>query len=283
MGLNKIKGKLIDIYDRWTAKNCMVSIGDVMNCRGNIEHNQFLVSTRVLDIEDYCEKGIKNFKWQNTVSRAAYGESHREDDGNKAFSNLIRSYVENGYDSSSIFTLDENGRLLDGNHRMGMNIYTGVSLINVRILKRKSKNPKTIDWYLAKKIDSSFIQTVLDKFDSIQELLVMTGNTFSAIVKDVDDFDDYDSLVQIKRTRRFSDVTSKIMWGGYNLPENGVLIQFTLDDPAYKFVDGNLISMRIEEIKKIIRARCGSDDRIQMCRNCKEGKVIFDALEQYFE
>jgi hypothetical protein len=61
------------------------------------------------------------------------------------------------------------------------------------------------------------------------------------------------------------------------------LIQFTLDDPDYKYVGGNLISMRIEEIKEIIRDRCESDDTIQISRNCKEGKEIFDALEQYLD
>jgi hypothetical protein len=70
--------------------------------------------------------------------------------------------------------------------------------------------------------------------------------------------------------------------GGYDLPEEGVFIQFTLDNPDYKYVNGDLISMRCEEIKKIIDIRCGTDNGILLSRNCKEGKEIFDICSQYF-
>ena len=69
-----------------TAQSCSASIGDIMNLRRNVEHNQFLATTRYLDIKDYVEYNKQTFVWQNTVSRAAYGNKHREEEGNTAFS-----------------------------------------------------------------------------------------------------------------------------------------------------------------------------------------------------
>ncbi len=131
MALRKLKNTLINSYDRFTSQTATISIGDIINQRIDIENNQFLLTTILLDIEDYCNRGIQSFNWQNTISRKAYGEKHREQDGNKAFSRLIKSYQEKGYDLSSFFTVDSDLRLLDGNHRMGMNLFMGIAAINV--------------------------------------------------------------------------------------------------------------------------------------------------------
>ena len=50
-----IKKMLVDLYDSRTAQSCSASIGDIMNLRRNVEHNQFLATTRYLDIKDYVE------------------------------------------------------------------------------------------------------------------------------------------------------------------------------------------------------------------------------------
>jgi len=182
MALRKIKSALINLYDRLTAKTATISIGDIVNQRTDIENNQFLLTTRLLDIEDYCERGIETFNWQNTISRKAYGERHREQDGNNAFSKLINSYQERGYDSSSYFVVDPDLRLLDGNHRMGMNLYMGIDKINVHVLKRKSRNPRAVDWYLKVGLDTEFIKSVINKYKNLQQRMMDTGNVFCAIV-----------------------------------------------------------------------------------------------------
>ena len=74
MTIKKIIYAMIHIYDRLTYKTATISIGDIVNQRTDIENNQFLLTTRLLDIEDYCEKGIQTFNWQNAISRKAYGE-----------------------------------------------------------------------------------------------------------------------------------------------------------------------------------------------------------------
>ena len=61
-----IKKMLVDLYDSRTAQSCSASIGDIMNLRRNVEHNQFLATTRYLDIKDYVEYNKQTFVWQKT-------------------------------------------------------------------------------------------------------------------------------------------------------------------------------------------------------------------------
>lgn len=59
--------KLLIYMIKELQKKCSASIGDIMNLRGkNIEHNQFLATTRYLDIKDYIENNEQSFIWQNT-------------------------------------------------------------------------------------------------------------------------------------------------------------------------------------------------------------------------
>ena len=279
MALNKIKAALVQLYDRLTAQKATISIGDIVNQRTDIESNQFLLTTRLLDIEDYCERGIKSFNWQNSISRKAYGEKHREQDGNNAFTRLIESYKEKGYDPNSYFVVDQDIRLLDGNHRMGMNLYMGTDTINVRVLKRKSRNPKAIDWYLTVGLDSKFIRNVVDKFALIQQRMMDSGNVFCAIVSDENLAKDITSLTRDARTDNYNGLPNGTKWGGYELPSEGVLIRFTLHEPNYYISNGFVYSKRAEEIKRVIDARI--DTPAVVSRSCLEGKELFSVVEQY--
>ena len=53
--------------------------------------DRFLATTRYLDIKDYVEYNKQTFVWQNTVSRAAYGNKHREEEM------CIRDRVQRGH------------------------------------------------------------------------------------------------------------------------------------------------------------------------------------------
>lgn len=210
-----IKKMLVDLYDSRMAQSCSASIGDIMNLRRNVEHNQFLATTRYLDIKDYVKYNKQTFVWQNTISRAAYGNKHRKEEGNIAFSKLITSYQSKGYDPSSLFIVDEDMRLLDGNHRMGMNLYTDQHKINVRVLKRKSKNPSNLDWYLQKKISTDFLKKVYNAYLQIQEWLIETGDTFCCIVPENEKLSELDLMVNIKSVHRYRLQSPLFVGGGY--------------------------------------------------------------------
>ena len=281
MAFGKLKAKLLNIYDYFTEKRATISIGDIVNIRTEIENNQFLLITRLLDIEDYKLKGITSFNWQNTISRKAYGNKHREQDGNRAFEELIKSYSEKGYDPSSYFVVDRDLRLLDGNHRMGMNLYMGIDTINVRVLKRKSRNLKSVDWYLSAGLDTSFIDAVTNRLIEIQKLMVDTGNVFCAIVTDKMIAKDLSFLVNVKKIDDFSDIPQSTVLGNHTLPTQGVFLRFTLNDPRYYLENGKAYSKRVEEIQKIIGNR--TTDTFIISRNCLEGKQLYELIRTYLK
>ncbi len=281
MAFGRIKVKLIKIYDSITEKKATISIGDIVNIRTEIENNQFLLITRLLDIEDYKVKGISSFNWQNTISRKAYGNEHREQDGNRAFEELIKSYSKKGYDPSSYFVVDRDLCLLDGNHRMGMNLYMGIDTINVRVLKRKSRSLKSIDWYLSAGLDTSFIEAVNNRLIEIQNVMVDTGNVFCAIVSDKIIAKDLSFLVIIKKMNDFSEIPHNTVWGSYSLPSQGLFLRFTLNDPQYYIKNGNAYSKRIEEIRKVIGKRTA--DSFVISRNCLEGKQLYELIRPYLK
>lgn len=134
-----------------------------------------------MDIKDYVEYNKQTFACQNTVGRVAYGNEHWEEEGNKAFSRLIKSYQSKGYDSNSLFIVDKDMNPLDGNHRMVMNLYADQHRINIRVLK--SKDPDNLDCYLQKNI-IGFLEKVYDAYLQVQEWLIETGDTFCCIVSE---------------------------------------------------------------------------------------------------
>lgn len=276
-----IKKMLLNIYNGLTSHYAVVSIGDIMNMRGNLGNNQFLTVTRLMDVEDYCDRGIKGFYWQNTVSRKAYGEKHEEEKGNKEFEELIESYKEKGYDESSVFTLDADGRLLDGNHRMGLNIYYGVNEVKARIVKRHITVHDKLDWYFLNGIDTEYINSVIKRYEQVQRKLVDSGCVFSLVLTQNTDLKGCEMLINIKNTVNYSS-DKEICFDGITFPKDGVLIQFTLSKPEYYYKKGEMISKRAEEIENVISKRIGKETNFYISKNCKFGKMVFDRLSGGF-
>lgn len=170
--LGKIFGVLIRFYDKMTATGCEVSVGDIILKRAELDHCQFLLTTRKLDVAAYVSGRDKTFPHQNTVSRAVFGAAHKEEWGNMHFTNLIGSYQTEGYDSTSLLTVEKECRLIDGNHRMGVNLFMGIERLNVRFLKRSSGFPRNLDRYFKLGINSNFLVEVYVEFCNIQKWLL---------------------------------------------------------------------------------------------------------------
>lgn len=83
--LRKCHFLLLKVYDCLTSKQCEVSVGDIILQRAQLDHCQFLLITRYLDVAAFVSGRDKSFIYQNTVSRAVWGISHKEERGNKHF------------------------------------------------------------------------------------------------------------------------------------------------------------------------------------------------------
>lgn len=93
---------------------------------------------------------------QNTVSCKTYGVAHKEECGNRSFAALIESYKKNGYNPSSIVTVDSDMTLMDCNHRMGLNLYEKIEKVNVRRVHRRPPYQYGVDSFYALGLETAF-------------------------------------------------------------------------------------------------------------------------------
>lgn len=262
------------LYDDCTQLYAECSIGDIVLQRGVIQNNQLLLTSRLCDVTNFYRYKDKTFYYQTTISRKSYGYRYDEEKHNKAFCDLINSYKEYGYNPSSRITVDKNLTLMDGNHRIGLNIYEGIIRINIRCVRRQSKFPFGIDWYYKVGLSSLFIQELRTKFFEIQNWLIETGNTFcmyiskDSINKDIKVTDDVYGICNVLRIKKTA------------LGE--VICQFSMQNPKYVVINNSVISKRAIEIFQILKTRYGKEIEIVVSRNCIEGKKMFDIHKKDF-
>lgn len=271
--IEKLYGAILELRDNISAENSEASVGDIILQRAELEHCQFLLTTRKMDIEAYCSGEDKTFPFQNTVSRAIYGIEHEEELGDRQFAELIQSYKENGYNPSSYLTVDNDCRLIDGNHRMGMNLYMGIERFNIRLLKRESVNKKNLDRYFELGLSTSFIKRVFDESQRIQEWLIKTGNTFCCMIQGECEKDDISLISDI-------EMMATVLKKEETTDRNGVsvLIQFSLIEPRYRIREKRLESQRAFEIERLLKQRAdkyGLYSLIRVSKSCLEGKEIW--------
>lgn len=240
-------------------------IGDILLLRDVPSQNQLLLTSRLMDVEDYLSGKDKSFLWQNTISYKAYGEKHREEDGNRSFRALIESYLKDGYHKDSFVTCDKKMNLFDGNHRMGLHIHEGIENVNVRRIHRIINFEYGGDWYYRVCLDTTFMNSIYKRFEGIQSWLIESGNTFCVKVKA--------SGVVLNNIE--SDMTHLCKVLRVFRTEDGSIIQFAMNEPNYAVVNGKLVSLRAQRIASIMNKRWGENAEIVVSDNCMEGKILF--------
>lgn len=276
MKIKKVLHWSIGVFDKITAREARASIGDILAKRDLIEHNQFLATTRIMDIENYCDNDEKSFYYQNTISSKAYGNNHDERLGNDRFVNLIESYKKNGYDNNSLLVVDKDLRLLDGNHRLAMNYYTNNYDIVVKVLKRKSRNPNGIQWYRDVGLEEVFIQCVLDRYDAIQKELFDVGQVFCGLLYDksmVKEISDISSRVVVDE---ISITQENLNWMNERINKYSYLIRFTPKNPCFSVKNGMVFSKTVE---RMVRKK----PNVIMSHNCSEGQKMFELVKPYIK
>lgn len=282
-------GKKIGIYQlyskwmRWRDNiacerfNCC--LGDILLQRDVPNSHHLLITSRLLDVEEYLEKGNESFPYQNAISYKTYGNNHQEEVGNKAFKSLIESYKKNGYRTDSYVTLDRDMILFDGNHRMGLQIYEKLERVSARMLKRSIKFEYSGDWYYRVGMPTIFMEKIYSRYEEIQKWLIEKGMTF-CVLSDVKSADREDLINDTKHLATVLDV--HLFDNQINYQQNslhgGVLIQFSCMQPEYISYKGNLISKRAKKIQAILESRL-PNQKIIVSNNCMEGMEIFNIVK----
>lgn len=263
---------ILNLYDFLTAEVCIISIGDILLKRANIDSCQFTTSTRFLDVNKYYSNTDKTFPYQNMVSRKVWGAEHKEEKGNKEFESLIKSYEKNGFYIESLFEVDLDFVLLNGTHRSACNLYFGYDIIKVKHLKRWIPRSHNVYHQLALNLKSDFYKEVFEAYENIQDKLIKTGNTFVILVNEEDYPKVYFELrhvVNILRVSKFKSIDEDI-------PFDGMLIQCSISCPNYYSKNGIITSKYAQKLKEMYQKIF---PKVIVSTSCYEGKLLFQKIK----
>lgn len=157
----------------------MMSVRDVFFMQfDKQELKRYDIVVRYLAIEHHLGVNDDGFdlyrKMQNARIREGYGE-----EAERQFRALIDSYQKNGYERASHIVVDKNLSLIDGSHRIALNIYFGIEEINVLVLPTEKLVDYTIDWFF----QNGFTDTEIDRILAKGKELTEKANTgFSCMI-----------------------------------------------------------------------------------------------------
>lgn len=285
---------ILAFYDTFTCKKAVVSVGDILMLRPEASFVQFVTMSRILDIRSYIENGDKNFTVQDTLAKYRYGERYGKDYHHNQmsdhFSNLIESFLNNGYEEKSIVELDQEGTLTDGTHRVAMATYNHHWNLNAKIVRRISKYPHNIDYYYNLGVETNLMEKINEQSQEIQDLLIANGVTLGCLIYNIEEsvkkslLSDLYDLCDVKRTAAFSipNGVKTSFSTTTTMQIDGLYILFSLKNPKYEYKKNELVSVRTVVIETILKNRYENKAIIIFMNNCVRGKETFDELQAYF-
>lgn len=179
-----------------------------------------------------------------------WGGIHDIEGGNTAFTNLIENVKSCGFDGMSMIKIDNEFRLLDGNHRLGICLYSGIHKIRARMVKRRSKNDRNVDYFYRIGIPADKIQELNGCLRKIRELLFSSGDCFIALLPDYDACKDLAIFADIKEIYRIKEP-----YLFETTVFTGVLCKIRIDNPAYMISNGLLTSNRANQIEHMLNTK----------------------------
>ncbi len=283
-----MKNHLLSLYDKiihltrsildfLNSERLFISIGDLMTIRGEIDGNQFLVASRLLDVEAYRKNGDDSFRYQEELSSISeYDKTY----WNESFRNTIKSYLNNGYNNKSRLILDKDAILRNGTHRTAMHLNLRIYESKALLVYRKWPFFDMSMKRYGQKLPQGSYFDIMHKLEEIQDQLLSDGVSFCALVSK-SEYKKNNLLIDGLKINRTIDLM---------LPDNivikldkktfycrkgmYVLILFTLSQPNYIVSSHKLISNTI------------LNSTIPYCTfvslSCYEGKHIYDQLTPYF-
>lgn len=269
--LSRAYAYILNVYDRLSSKEVDLSLGDIMLNHGCIDSLQFLVASRIMDVEEYINNDNDHFEITNTISKAAYPE--RDDnffnESNRVFIGIIKSICELGFDKKYPIKIDSEYRITDGTHRIAVCFNQGYTSLSARVLRRKSKNAKNPDPYYAKeKLNSVLLKSIFEKNGIIQDRLIEEGHCYCLHAEcGAGVVDDLKALASVKEVLKNNDA---------------VLVKFTLEKPDYFIKNKQLVSKRILDIEEIINRRYPFL-HYELSKNCSEGYMIYQKYHSLFK
>lgn len=262
-----MKIKIISFVDNLFSRKVTCSVGDIL-LRGNtLDEGQLTILSRYYDLLEYYSGRNLHFPFQNAISYLLWGDSHDEQSGNTGFMKLIESYEKDGYREDSLITLDRDLSLMNGSHRVAMNLYHGYWNMRAKVLYRRIKKCRGYDWYADKGLQKYWLNILNELRIKVEKSLFEEGITL-AFVADVDSQESELELTSI--------LNSKIRkYKLYHLSkESKIFVQVVFVQPNYLISKGGLRSLAMLELVQQINFR---DIHVsEVAANCIAGKALFE-------
>lgn len=262
-----MKQKIILLIDRLLTKNIYCSVGDIMLSGDALDEGQLTVLSRYYDVSQY-KKGDISFPFQNALSRILWGESHDKDRGNKSFTNLIKSYDDAGYRKDSRIQLDKRASLMNGSHRVAMNIYYGYYEMAASVSWRAIHNHRNLDWYINNGLDGFFVDALIGVRNGVKEKLFRDGVTLAVVIQYQGEL-----LEQLKAWLN-NNTTSYIIHFLSGETTHNALIQFSLSNPSYQLNKGRLFSRAMPRFTRKLSKQVGVTV-VDSASNCTDGMILY--------
>ena len=261
---------LLSVYDRLTAKEMEVAVGDIILKSPFPDFFLFIVASRHLDAQRYVTGKDTSFMYMNGISYKVHGSKHSPEKGIKKFVDLIVSFNEKGYDPNSLIVMDRNLNLVNGTHRLALCLLNDIYIVKAKVLRRKALVNRTIDWYYNTDLDSDFLREISDSYNQIYNELIAKGHAFICRVEGevkaiADDLkNDLTVLSGCSNVAVIAETQSVFEYG------------FSIVNPRYSIsqsLGGRLLSQRAVEIEKILTKRyTGKSVTISISKNCVHKK-----------
>lgn len=279
---------LLRFYDPLTMTTFPCSIGDIMLERGRgIYNRQFVVTTRVLDIESFRINEDDSFSLQNKLTSQ---EGNKKSALSKAFLDLILSVDKKGYDTNSYLTVNNSLYLLDGTHRTALIIEKQIDTIQVRAMKRKCiASIESFD-YLHSKLSGGELKQIKLRFRHINEKFIERGVCFGIWI-DTDKQEDSAEIINL--ISPFVCLKRALYIKGANYLLNNVTIRtgfyylFVPNKVEYVIAKGGYYSQYVRSIRDSLYAHFNTINQLPpvfyITDNCLEGQMIYKGVEKFID
>ena len=276
----KIKRKIKRFFlNRYLHKDCfqIIPTNILLSRQTNgINFLRYDLIVRYLTIKYYLEQN-KDYDLYKKLQKERGKSPHKNPI--KAFKVLINNFKLSGYNFNKPIALDKNLKLIDGSHRLACALYFNIAYVPVKIIKTSFISPFDINWFKThnfskeeidhikiNKIDvfkstNAYFQIVLwppvEKFfNEIEKIIKKKYEIISTVdYANVRNFNEYvRNLYKIDDINKWKVERKISLMDKY--PKNIRIIDIIIKNPEYrKKGNKNLISVKVEELKRIIRKK----------------------------
>jgi len=266
-----MKDQIIKILDNLLSKNITCSIGDIMLQGESLDEGQLTVLSRYYDLQQY-QKGDESFLFQNVLSKILWNNNHNEQSGNFAFRNLIKSYEKYGYKHGSRIQLDSEASLMNGSHRVAMNLWFDFYEIEAKIVRRRIRFKRGIQWYLENGLPESFVDVLKIVKLEITKKLFNVGASFIIVTGKL-------SSEQQKTMIHFLEPRTKEfkLCPRFN-EKDGLIVSYSLANPKYYIKGHHLQSATARNLNKVLMNKL-KIPIIDYSLNCSKGMILYESYK----